>query len=217
MVGNEEYSEKINDSFSGNAIANFGIFSAQLILLGVNRIWDNDGRRVCGAIESIAENVPRIEIARRAAHPDWEDDWLQISSFGKAVSETMELSQKLLASKEFAEARVLRTEFLAHSLPENSRDRKKFNLVGVKVAPSLDTVDKIAKDTIEVVDRIISHWEFHIENSMQSVKLQEGYTRLFWNSVPKLADSENYSFLDDFFWQVRCTFVRVVSRLTTTP
>ncbi len=197
LVGtiNNSDQSKIDNSYSGHAVDHFSMASAQLLVLGLMRIWDKDGDRVLTTLQKIQNISNEIELKRHEVHPEWPSQALEVGFLESAIASSMSRASELINSKELRELRVFRTENLAHFLDGQSRDRERLNLSESDVSPTFNQVVSAAHETVEIIDRIISHWEFHIENSNSSIDLQAKYARMFWNALPKLSDAEDSAFL----------------------
>jgi hypothetical protein len=190
-----QVNEKLEASYSGNALNGLIKMSAQHIVLGLSRFWDGEPPRPQRTLTAILNISDELEQLRKKCHPDWDDAWLQIGSLGSKVSKTLKKSNDFVSSKEFAHMRVFRTEQLAHSLDGISRDRRKFKMERQALSITYDGVISAAKSTIEIFDSLCSHWKFHIENSFDSVALHAGYSRMFWSTLGKLSEIEDESLI----------------------
>ena len=136
-----------------------------------------------------------ISNIRSEEHPDFPPDALQEGTLSKEIQETIILCEELLSDEAYKKVRVYRTEYLAHNSYKPSRDRIKH--FGQKEAPAPrygDVVD-ISKKSLTVLDRMISHWEFHVELSMDSFKIQKSYAKMFWHALPKFEEEEDVSLI----------------------
>ena len=193
-VGNKNQ-EKLRDSFSGHALHPLIRGSAHLCIVALCRFWDKS--YALETIQAIKNHQKSIQDIRKRAHPDWPDPRLQIGTLEHEIDETIRLAAELLASPEYRHCRSLRTERLAHFPDGPSRDRKK--LLGEHVEPSTkyDDLNKLSIKTLAILDRMISHWEFHVENSQDTYELFRKYSLIFWDSLPYFSKVEN----DAILWQ----------------
>ncbi|MDJ0858214.1 MAG: hypothetical protein QNJ03_03975 [Dinoroseobacter sp.] len=183
--------KKIDQSFSGNALNPLINGSAQLVVMGICRIFDEKNPLLVKALEATQEVSDELEQQRKSAHNDWGDSWLQLGQLATEINRTKERAENFYQSDLYARIRVFRTEDLAHADAYPSRDREKFNLGHEKIKISLEEVISAATDTIEIVDSLISHWRFHIEDSHQSLDIRIRYTKCFWDALPNFSKEEN--------------------------
>ena len=193
-VGNQNQ-EKLRDSFAGHALHPLIRGSAHLCIVALCRFWDKS--YALETILGIKKHGKAIQDIRKRAHPDWTDPQLQIGTLEYEVDETIRLAMELLDSAEYKHCRSLRTERLAHFPDGPSRDRKK--LLGEHVEPSTkyDDIDQLSIKTLAILDRMILHWEFHVENSQDTYELFRKYSLIFWNSLPYFSKIED----DSILWQ----------------
>ncbi|SHG84652.1 hypothetical protein SAMN05444003_1192 [Cognatiyoonia sediminum] len=84
---------------------------------------------------------------------------------------------------------------MAHSLPV-SRDRLK--LLGPDTEPTTNfsNILGVVRSTADLFDRIVSHWEYHIENSQDVLRIQTNYAKMYFAALPDFSKTEDPTLMD---------------------
>lgn len=183
---------KIENSYSGHTMRAIIKAVSHSATMGISRFWDADNP--IKLARSIKAQCSEIIDCRKRKLPFWPDENLQVNHLKECVSETEEMCDKLIRSNEFNLVRVFRTEQIAHYIPgRDSKDRKKFGLLGDEGDPQFDDVISLAHESLKIFDRLKSHWDFHVENSLEKLSIEKKYAHMFWKALPEFSKIEDDS------------------------
>ena len=191
---NNPNQEKIQGSFAGHIVDAQVRASAHVCIMAICRFWDKD--MPLELVRSIAPHVTDIEAIRKSAHPDWPHNALELGTLVQEIQKSEKIARDFLKSPEYGHIRTFRTEMLAHNDIGPSRDRKR--LLGLSVQPVTKYTELVRASVIsfEVFDRLVSHWEFHIEDSMSLFQICKSYAKIYWDALPVFHEVENVGLMD---------------------
>lgn len=190
-IDNSVVSEKISDSFSGHAldIAIRAVISNTVLF--VTRTWDMNGASIPNFLKSVEGEANYIEDIRRKKYPDWEGEMLEIGQVDQEIRLLRQRHELITSSNTFKSARIHRDEILAHNLEGRSGFRRALLSTGeIGEATTYRELLSLANTTANAICSVIQIWTFSIKSHQDLINHSRSYTRMFWHSLPRLADIE---------------------------
>ncbi|GHF00567.1 hypothetical protein GCM10016455_21970 [Aliiroseovarius zhejiangensis] len=191
VVGNERVTTVINGSFSGHALDTAVQAVISNVVMFVCRNLDNHGSSLPMFIRSIQGMEQHIENARRQAHPDWPEDFLEIGKVGSSIESLAENVERALKSPEFDAVKIHRDEILAHHLENVSGHRRKLERSGYEVEKvNYRQVINLANQCARLTEEAVRIWTFHVVNCEDQLSVAKRYCYDFWDLIPALSELE---------------------------
>ncbi|SEV97983.1 hypothetical protein SAMN05444851_0661 [Aliiroseovarius sediminilitoris] len=190
-VGNKRVTKVIDGSFSGHALDTAVQAVISNVVMFVGRNLDNHGNSLPTFVRSIQGMEQHIENARRQAHPDWPEEFLEIGKVGCSIESLAENVENALKSPEFDAVKIHRDEILAHHLENISGHRRKLERSGYEVRKvNYRQVINLANQCARLTEEAIRIWTFHVVNCEDQLSVAKRYCSDFWDLVPPLSELE---------------------------
>ena len=193
IVDRPENWNKIKDSFAGHAADLQIRVVLRELRLWCSRIWESNGDSLPIVARRIVNKAEAIYAARKAAHPDWPEDFLGEPSLNASIRDFCREVAETANSEIVKKLRVTRDENFAHLLRGLSGARR---LVGDRFDPdsySWNEVLQLAKRTVQLISQVNLIWRFHSHDDDGTFRVYTKYCEKYWDLLPNFSDAERKS------------------------
>lgn len=192
IVGNEARYAKISGSYSGH-IARLQInCTLKETRLWCARVWDRTGHSLPVLAKQIDGRWPDIIAARRAAHPDWDDEYLIEPGNSCPLDDFVCNVKDLAGSDLIAGIRIYRDEYFAHLLAGVSGARRKADQTQIDTKYCYDDVFKLVRQSCDLISEAVRLWRFEVHSSEACLRIYESYCNSYWDALPVFTEVEKH-------------------------
>lgn len=190
IIGNEERYAKITNSYAGH-IARLQINCAlRELRLWCSRVWDRTGHSLPVLAQEIEGRWTEIVDARRAALPDWPDEFLTELADSSPLDDFIHKVRCLAQSDLVAGIRIHRDEHFAHLLAGVSRARLYAQKRKIDTEYCYDDVVKLARQSCDLMSEAARLWRFTIHDTEDGLRIYEKYCNCYWDALPNFSEVE---------------------------